>query len=185
MLTCDYQSLYMIGGIPYIKEEVRTTSQALPAQYVLKLCETINGINRNLTMDIWLILLDLAERLLEKKLAMIGTLGKNNPEISYDLLKKKTPASDFVYTTDSTLVSFSSKKANLYYSFLSTCHPYGNVDAASNKPEIVLNYNSTKCGVDTYDQLCHSRTFVRKTFFIEYFTQQRTMLSLYIIVVVL
>lgn len=46
---------------------------------------------------------------------------------------------------------------------MSTFHSRGIVDEETGKPEIVLFYNETKGGVDTFDQLCHSKNVARKT----------------------
>lgn len=164
VMNCDSKTFYMISAIPYIGKETRTSSEALPTQYVLKLSESIYGTNRNVTMDNWFTSLDLANKLLAKKLTMVGTLRKNKADIPPEFLKKKdsVPSSDFVYDKNMTMVSFSPKKPKIVV-LLSTFHTNGQIDEETNKPEIVLFYNSTKGGVDTYDQLCHSKTVARKT----------------------
>lgn len=68
VMMCDSKTFYVVSGIPYIGKEKRERStEALPTQYVLKLCETIYGTNRNVTMDRFSSS-DLAKKkLLEKK----------------------------------------------------------------------------------------------------------------------
>jgi hypothetical protein len=46
---------------------------------------------------------------------------------------------------------------------LSTMHEGRTVSAKTKKPEFVEFYNSTKGGVDNFDQMCHSFTCSRKT----------------------
>jgi hypothetical protein len=46
---------------------------------------------------------------------------------------------------------------------LSTTREGRTVSAETKKPEFVQFYNSTKGGVDTFDQMCHSFTCSRKT----------------------
>lgn len=42
-------------------------------------------------------------------------------------------------------------------------HDYDDIDAETNKPQIILDYNRTKGGVDTVDQKCSTYTTKRKT----------------------
>lgn len=67
-----------------------------------------------------------------------------------------------MYDKDKVLVSFSPNKGRIVL-LLSSFHSRGIVDKETNKPEIVLFYNETKGGVDTFDKLCHSKTVARKT----------------------
>jgi len=46
---------------------------------------------------------------------------------------------------------------------LSSLHKNGKIDESTGKPEIVMFYNSTKDGTDTFDQLCKSYTTARIT----------------------
>lgn len=46
---------------------------------------------------------------------------------------------------------------------ISTAHKDGTINKDSNKPEIVMNYNSTKGGVDTIDQMTQNMCCNRKT----------------------
>lgn len=164
IMLCDSKTFYVFSAIPYIGKERRDTTEALPTQYVLRLCKNLYGTNRNVTMDNWFSSSDLAEKLLQKNLTMVGTLRKNKSDIPPEFLKKKknVPSSDFAFDENKTLVSFS-PKPNKIVLLLSTFHTYGVIDKETGKPEIVLFYNSTKGGVDTYDQLCHSKTVARKT----------------------
>lgn len=54
-------------------------------------------------------------------------------------------------------------KKNKAVVLLSTVHTDDSVDENTKKPEIILCYNHTKGGVDTFDQLCHSTSVSRKT----------------------
>jgi len=54
-------------------------------------------------------------------------------------------------------------KQNKAVVLLSTMHHDNIVDDKSKKPEIIMDYNRTKGGVDTVDQLCHRYTVKRPT----------------------
>ena len=61
-----------------------------------------------------------------------------------------------------TLVSHVPKK-NKAVILLSTMHHSSKIDEETKKSEINLYYNSTKGGVDTFDQMCHAFSTKRKT----------------------
>ena len=75
---------------------------------------------------------------------------------------KPVNSSMFAYQDDITLVSYCPKK-NKSVLLLSTMHSDGTVDAESQKPDIILFYNSTKGGIDTIDQMCGNYSVQRKT----------------------
>ena len=136
-----------------------------PSDIVSRLVTHIEGSNRNVTMDNWYTSHPLAIRLLEKNLTCIGTIRKNKREIPPEFLPKKDRApstSLFGYQKDLTLVSFVPKK-NKAVILLSTMHNSGIINEETNKPEIIEDYNATKGGVDTVDQMCGSYTVARIT----------------------
>lgn len=162
---CDAKTSYMCSAKPYIGKEDRQSSCSIPTQYVLELTKEIHGTNRNCTMDNWFSSYEVAEKLLEKKLTMVGTMRKNKPDIPKQLVETKgkpVNSSLFIFDELSTLVSFIPKK-NKAVILLSTMHDQADVDEETKKPEIILFYNQTKGGVDTFDQLCHLTTVARKT----------------------
>lgn len=178
VMMCDSNTSYMCNALPYLGKESETenknkgkskSSQSkeflIPTQDVLRLTETIHGTYRNVTVDNWFTSVELADQLSLKKLTVVGTLRKNKKEVPSSFLegrRENIPSSAFAFTEDKTLVSFKPKK-NKCVLLLSTMHDRDDVDEHSGKPEIVLFYNSTKGGVDTFDQLCHSKTVARKT----------------------
>lgn len=127
--------------------------------------ETIADTNRNCTMDNWFSSCEVAKKLLEKKLPMVETMRKNKPDITKQLIEIKGKAIYsflFVFDKPSALVAHVSKK-NKSVLLLSTMHSDDSVDEQTKKPEILLCYNRTKGGVDSFDQWCHSMTVSRKT----------------------
>ncbi|XP_022911999.2 piggyBac transposable element-derived protein 4-like isoform X1 [Onthophagus taurus] len=162
---CDSRTFYMCSAKPYIGKEVREGPFSIPTHYVLNLTKEIQGSNRNCTMDNWFSSLEVAEKLLELKLTMVGTLRKNKPDIPKQLVETKGKAvqsSMFVHNDQSTLVSYVPKK-NKTVILISTMHTQPDINEHTKKPEMIMFYNETKGGVDTFDQLCHSTTVSRKT----------------------
>lgn len=167
IMMCDAKTSYMCNAIPYIgKDTTRDPREgSVPTQYVIKLTRSIHGTNRNVTMDNWFSSCELAEKLLDKNLTMVGTLRKNKKEVPPQFLTVKriqTPSSAFAFSPKFTLVSHVSDKKKCVL-LISSMHFHDDVDINTSKPEMILFYNSTKGGVDTFDQLCHSKTVARKT----------------------
>lgn len=167
VMMCDAKTYYMCSAIPYTGKDPNRNPQdgSIPTQYVMKLSKIIAGTNRNITMDNWFSSFELAQKLLENKLTMVGTLRKNKREIPIqflDVKRKEIPSSAFAFSKDITLVSHVSEKKKCVL-LISSMHFQDEIDLETKKPEIIMFYNSTKGGVDTFDQLCHSKTVARKT----------------------
>lgn len=163
---CDSRTYYMINAIPYIGKEVNRSDEPLAHQLVKKLSLPIHGTNRNLTMDNYFTSIPLADDILKNcNLTIVGTLRRNKKEIPPSFLpnrKKPVLSSDFAFCEKKTLVSFTPKKAKSVI-LLSTFHSSKSVDSNTKKPEIIHFYNSTKGGVDTFDQMVHNFSVSRKT----------------------
>ena len=68
----------------------------------------------------------------------------------------------FEFQKDLTLVSYVSRK-NKCVILISTSHDDDKIDPETQKPDIILDYNKNKGGVDTVDQLCNTYSVARKT----------------------
>ncbi|KAJ8932555.1 hypothetical protein NQ318_004709 [Aromia moschata] len=92
-----------------------------------------------------------------------GTIRKNKPDIPNEMKigSKEVPASSFCHSGDVTLVSYKPKK-NKIVLLVSTKMTKFNIGEAR-KPEMILFYNKTKGGTDTFDKLCHAYTTARAT----------------------
>lgn len=96
---------------------------------------------------------------------MIGTMKKNKREIPPEFLPQKNRAvgsSLFGFQKNVTLVSYVPKK-NKSVVLISTMHEDSAIDPDSKKPEIILEYNATKGGVDTVDKMCNNYSVSRRT----------------------
>lgn len=102
--------------------------------------------------------------LLENGITFLGTMKKNKPEIPFQFLvtNRVIGSSLFGYQHDCTIASYVPKpKKNVI--MISTMHDKGNIDPVSGKPEMILDYNRTKGGVDAVDQKCANYSTSRRT----------------------
>lgn len=164
---CDSKMFYVSNLEIYCGKQPQGQfeSSNSPTDVVLRLIEPFKNKNRNLTTDNWYTSYPLAQKLFEKKLTLVGTLKKNKAEIPPELLPNKNRpinSSMFAFSKEATLVSFCPKK-NKAVILLSTMHSNDSVDCETQKPEIILFYNSTKGGVDTVDQMCANYTVQKRT----------------------
>lgn len=95
-----------------------------------------------------------------------GTIRKNRSELPPQLLTSKNrpvKSSKFVYTADTSLVSYVPKKGKNVV-LMSTLHGDGRIsDQEHHKPEIIMDYNATKGGVDNMDKLVTAYSCKRRT----------------------
>nr|XP_022906140.1 piggyBac transposable element-derived protein 4-like [Onthophagus taurus] len=167
VMLCDSSSKYLVDACPYLGKGTQTGGLPVANYFVKELTKSVHGSNRNITMDNWFTSVDLADELLQKpyKLTMLGTIKKNKREIPPQLLETKgrnPKTSMFCFDRNKTLVSYEPKK-NKIVLLLSTMHDGAEISEENGKPMMILNYNETKGGVDTFDQLSSNMSCSRKT----------------------
>ncbi|XP_038568008.1 piggyBac transposable element-derived protein 3-like [Micropterus salmoides] len=131
---------------------------------VLDLTEGLEG--NTVTCDNFLTSYALAEELLKRKLALVGKIGKNKPELPPQLLQtnQRAPQSSlFAFTRTHTAVSYIPKKGKNVL-LLSTKHREPEVsNKEPRQPKIILDYNSCKGGVDNFDKSISTYSCRRRT----------------------
>eukprot|EP00066_Takifugu_rubripes_P029496 XP_011618762.1 PREDICTED: piggyBac transposable element-derived protein 4-like [Takifugu rubripes] len=129
------------GGAPEKNQGMRV---------VLDMSQGFSG--HNITCDI----AQMGQELPKRKLTIVGTIRKNRSELPPQLLTSKNrpvKSSQFAYTADTSLVSYVPKKGKNVV-LMSTLHRDGRMcDQEHHKPEIIMDYNATKGGVDNMDKL--------------------------------
>lgn len=118
-----------------------------------------------MTTDNWYTSIPLVEDMLEKKITMIGTLKKNKAAIPPSFLPNKNRVvgtTDFGFSDDKTIVSYV-PKTNKAVILVSSMHDSKSIDPVTGKPDIILDYNLTKGGVDTCDKMCAAYSVSRVT----------------------
>lgn len=139
-----------------------------PQAIVERLCEPIYNSNRNLTVDNWFTSINLIESLLAKKITVVGTIRKNKRELPLEFsnpAERPIKSSMFGFGKNCTLVSYIPKKKKNVL-LVSSMHHDDSIDTKNStdcKPEIIMDYNSTKGGVDIVDQLCANYNCARTT----------------------
>ena len=165
-LICDSDTSYPLLGIPYLGKEGLQRGQNLGEKVVLELCQQYERTNRNITFDNYFTSYNLLQNLLSKGLTCVGTLRKNKRCIPPNFLpnnRREVESSVFGFRKNITMVSYVPRKSKAVI-LLSTMHHNAAISPDNKKkPIIILDYNSTKGGVDTLDQLVHAYSAKRKT----------------------
>lgn len=141
-----------------------------PKAVVLRLIQPITKTGRNITMDNWFTSVDLAKDLMiNHNLTLVGTVRKNKRElppiltaIKVENSRRPVGSSMFLFNYNVTLVSYVAK-SNKVVVLLSTLHNGDEVDSQTQKPQIILDYNRNKGGVDTVDQMKGSYSVARNS----------------------
>lgn len=114
--------------------------------------------NKKITCDNFFTSFSLAQELLRKKVALVGTIRANKPELPLKLKKTKKRAvfsSLFAFTTTTTAVSYILLRGRNVL-LLSTKHREPAViQGDKQKPQIIVTYNCCKGGVDNLDKVCN------------------------------
>lgn len=119
--------------------------------------ELTEGLQGNVvTCDNFFTSFALAEELLKRKVALIGTIRKNEPELPPRLLQTRGRAvlsSAFAFTLTHTLVSYVPRRGKNVL-LMSTKHRTPDVSGeGKRKPVIIQDYNRCKGGVDNLDKV--------------------------------
>lgn len=169
VMVCDTATKYMVDAEVYLGKNVQTHGKPLAEYYVLKLVESIKGVNRSLTMDNWFTSVPLAKKLLgqDYKITILGTIRKNKRELPSDFCdinfqNRRVNSSMFLFSEEATIVSYK-PKINKIVTLLSSMHIQAEINPTNKKPEIINAYNATKGAVDTFDQMCGHMNCGRKT----------------------
>lgn len=142
--------------------KVDNGSQAL----VKRLCSVIDKSGRNITCDNFFTSIPLVDSLMQNhKLSVIGTIRKNKKELPTEFTNvkgRREKSSLFAHRNNCTLVSYVPKK-NKNVLLISSMHADAQINEQTGKPEIIMDYNATKGGVDTVDKMCETYNCARGT----------------------
>ena len=151
--ACESTNGYPLRAIPYTGKDGNVREVAgLGTRIVLKLCEPYFGSNRNITFNNYFTTMNLAKDLLQNKMTSMRIIRKNKTCMPKEILPNRSLefSSLFGFQKNCTLVSYVSNKRKTVI-LLST-----NVTSDEiMKTETILDYNMTKGGMDTYDQMTH------------------------------
>nr|XP_054600172.1 piggyBac transposable element-derived protein 4-like [Nothobranchius furzeri] len=163
--ACDAKSSYAWNMQVYtgkLPGEASEKNQGM--RVVLQMSEGLQG--HNITCDNFFTSYWLGDELQKRKLTMLGTIRKNKPELPSEILKmqgRPPHSSKFVFTEKATVVSYCPKK-NKNVLVMSTMHTDASLSTREDKkPQMILDYNSTKGGVDNLDKVTATYSCQRKT----------------------
>ena len=167
-MLSDSKTSYVSRLQVYIgRQEAQAREKNQGERVVLDLCAGLKGSGRNITCDNFFTSMQLLQKLKRDKLTLLGTVRKNRVELPPELVATKgreVLSSKFAFTKDAMIVSYCPKKSKVVV-LMSSMHDQPEVDEnhPKKKPMLVLDYNSTKGGVDTSDQMLRNYSCKRMT----------------------
>uniref|UniRef100_A0AAX7T7S3 PiggyBac transposable element-derived protein domain-containing protein n=2 Tax=Astatotilapia calliptera TaxID=8154 RepID=A0AAX7T7S3_ASTCA len=161
---CDVKTSYAWKVQVYTgKEAGEQAERSQGMRVVLELTDGLKG--HTVTCDNFFTSFPLADALLKRKMALVGTIRKNKPELPPVLLQTKgreVHSSIFAFKKNHTLVSYV-PRCGKNVLLLSTKHRSPSITDDKRKPKIITDYNKCKGGVDNLDEAAGSYTCRRRT----------------------
>ena len=159
-MLCDSRTSYVhrlqiYTGRPAGQEREQNQGERV----VLDLTRDLQRSGRNVPTDNFFTCLSLVQKLKQHQMTLLGTIRKNRKELPSEFVNAKNRealSTMFAFRDDSTLVSYCAKRGKVV-TLLSSLHSQAEVDNThpGKKPQMILDYNATKGGVDTADQMLH------------------------------
>ncbi|UYV64257.1 hypothetical protein LAZ67_3000085 [Cordylochernes scorpioides] len=167
VILADSRTHYMYNAMVYTGKSKTPKSKelSLPTQIVLDISRPLWKSNRNITADNWFTSIELVDKLKEHGLTYLGTMRKNKPQIPPQFQphpKRESGTSIFGFSGTKTLVSYVPKKRKSVI-LISSMHHDNKCDETTGKPDIIMDYNLTKGGVDTIDQMVSNFSTSRRS----------------------
>lgn len=172
MCCTDARTGYLLNAYIYTGKDsdgfglsVEENKYSKPTQAVLRLTRPLYNTNRSVTFDNWFSSIPLLEIMKQKGLTCIGTLRKNRKEIPVEFLptkRREVGTALYGFTRDISLLSYTTK-INKAVLLVSSSHNHPSEDPFTKKPDMIVDYNCTKGGVDSLDEKCAKFTCSRRT----------------------
>ena len=165
---CDSKSSYLLNAKIYKGKELDKKETGQAERVVKDLVYMLRDTGTNVTMDNFFTSIKLSKDLLDNGLSILGTMRKNKKEIppSFQASRNRVAHStEFAFSKESRLMlcSYVPRK-NKSVIMISSKHYEKEIEEGPrHKPEIIAEYNRTKSGVDTLDQLVKTYSCKRVT----------------------
>ncbi|CAM4570235.1 unnamed protein product [Leuciscus chuanchicus] len=163
-VTADVATSYAWRCDIYLGKTGNAAEVGQGKRVVMEMTEGLQGVT--VTCDNFFTSYSLAQELLRKKIALVGTIRKNKPELPPNLVQAKgRPALStvFAFTKNTTAVSYVPKRGRNVI-LISTRHREAVVtEGPKKKPEIITDYNRCKEGVDNLDKVVGTYSCRRRT----------------------
>ena len=159
-MAADSTSRYVLSVNPYLgRDEDDGISGTLGEKVVLRQTQQYYQSGCQVVTDNFFTSIELARKLCQKNLTLLGTIRRNKKEIPKELLQTKNRqvnSSVFAFHQEEpcVVVSYLAKKDKNVL-LLTSSNFRNTVDNSTEKrkPHIILEYNLLKGGVDTVDQM--------------------------------
>jgi hypothetical protein len=166
-MLSDSQTSYVCRLQVYTGRQGDTRETNQGKRVVTDLCRSLKGTGRNVTCDNFFTSMNLLQQLKKDNITVLGTVRKNRVELPPELVVTKgreALSSKFAFHKDAMLVSYCQKKGKVVI-LMSSMHDQADIVEANpkKKPIMILDYNATKGGVDTSDQMLRTYTCKRMT----------------------
>jgi len=165
--VCEASSGFALNFSLYGGREENANSVPLSQRIVMELVAPFYGTGREIVTDRFFTSLPLARSLLENKLTLLGTLRASRREVPPLLrsprgrdLQSTLPV--YEHNDRIVLLSYVPKK-NRNVLMLSSGHEQVVVLGGDKKPNLIVDYNNTKSGVDRMDAVVEEFTTRRQT----------------------
>lgn len=154
-VACDAQTSYAWKMSVYTgKKDGARPEVNQGKRVVLELVEGLEG--HTVTCDNFFTSYGLGEELLRRRIAMVGTIRRNKPELPPKLLEVRQRAilsSIFAFSSTHTAVSYIPKRGKNVILLSTKHHEPAISDEVHRKPIIIMDYNKNKGGVDNLDKV--------------------------------
>lgn len=159
---------YALSGLPYIgaktlSEEEKCNMNLCEAS-VMKVASSFLGKGHNITCDNWFTTCPLADKLLDHRTTIVGTMRRNRkyiPDAAKTVRGRRKKSAEYFKSDDKVICSYYDKGSKPVI-LLSTMHLCG-INDPCGLPEIVAFYNSTKKGTDDMDHVLRLHRSGRKS----------------------
>jgi hypothetical protein len=166
-VLCDAKTFYCCNFQVYLRSTRNAPERNQGAHVVKNLTSFWKNSGRNVTTDNIFTDISLAKHLLKINITLLRTMQKMQKDLSKWLVQtvnQATFSSQFLFNRNITLVSYVPKPCKFIVAW-SSMHHENSISDKNNKfkPDIILDYNKTKSGVDTLDKLVREYTCRRGT----------------------
>lgn len=165
---CDSANAYLCNAQIYQGKQFEKAEVGQGKRVVLDLTSGITGSGRNVTTDNFFTSVPLCQELHKRNLTLLGTIRRNKPEVppSFQGSKaREVHSTKFGFAKDSKIMmaSYVPKKGKSVI-MLSSAHYNSSIEENPPfKPQLILDYNKSKGGVDTFDQCVKNYSSKRTT----------------------
>lgn len=162
---CDADNNYFYNGDVYTGRQGTQREVNQSMRVVLELTEPISNTARNIVGDNFFSSVPLVKSLLARNLTYFGTIRQNKPELpqAFQPNRFRDPESTlFGFNDNITIVSYVPKRKKAV-NLISTFHHTAEISNNRGKPQVIIDYNSCKSGVDTLDQNVRKYSCKRRT----------------------